>query len=185
MSGEVKTRLSGEGLLYSTHRNHQKLCLMDKDHWEVNDNQVTRKVTMRKKQQQKKSTKLYKQTLKDFRSWNNQRQVMKYLCLKKIKIKSTVYRNLKKWPSRFEKEPGGTSRPSRFEKEPGGTSRNENYKNINEKLNWWGLPSWSNGWESTFQCRGHGFDPWSGKRRPYMPLGQVDSFAATEPGHLT
>ena len=172
MSGEVKTRLSGEGLPYSTHRNHQKLCLMDTDHWEVNDNQVTRKVTMRKKQQQKKSATLYKQTLKDFRSWNNQRQVMKYLCLKKIKIKSTVYRNLKKWPSRFEKEPGGTS-------------RNGNYKNINEKLNWWGLPWWSNGWESTFQCRGHGFDPWSGERRSRMPLGQGDSFAATEPGHLT
>ena len=24
----------------------------------------------------------------------------------------------------------------------------------------WGLPWWSSGWESTFQCRGCGFDPW-------------------------
>ena len=26
-----------------------------------------------------------------------------------------------------------------------------------------GLPWWSGGWESTCQCRGHEFDPWSGK----------------------
>ena len=26
-----------------------------------------------------------------------------------------------------------------------------------------GPPWWSSGWESTCQCRGHGFDPWSGK----------------------
>ena len=25
------------------------------------------------------------------------------------------------------------------------------------------LPWWSSGWESTCQCRGHGFDPWPGK----------------------
>ena len=25
-----------------------------------------------------------------------------------------------------------------------------------------GLPWWSSGYEFTFQCRGHGFDPWSG-----------------------
>ena len=24
----------------------------------------------------------------------------------------------------------------------------------------WGLPWWYNDWESTFQCMGHGFDPW-------------------------
>ena len=28
---------------------------------------------------------------------------------------------------------------------------------------WWGLPWWINGKESDFQCRGHGFDPRSGK----------------------
>ena len=26
-----------------------------------------------------------------------------------------------------------------------------------------GLPWWRNGWESACQCRGHGFEPWSGK----------------------
>ena len=25
------------------------------------------------------------------------------------------------------------------------------------------LPWWCNGWESVWQCRTHGFDPWSGK----------------------
>ena len=27
----------------------------------------------------------------------------------------------------------------------------------------WGLPWWCRGWESACQCRGHGFEPWSGK----------------------
>ena len=26
-----------------------------------------------------------------------------------------------------------------------------------------GLPWWCSGWESACQCRGHGFEPWSGK----------------------
>ena len=26
-----------------------------------------------------------------------------------------------------------------------------------------GLPWWCSGWESGCQCRGHGFEPWSGK----------------------
>ena len=26
-----------------------------------------------------------------------------------------------------------------------------------------GLPWWRSGWESAYQCRGHGFEPWSGK----------------------
>ena len=26
-----------------------------------------------------------------------------------------------------------------------------------------GLPWWCSGWESPCQCRGHGFEPWSGK----------------------
>ena len=26
-----------------------------------------------------------------------------------------------------------------------------------------GLPRWRSGWESACQCRGHGFEPWSGK----------------------
>ena len=28
---------------------------------------------------------------------------------------------------------------------------------------WVGLPWWRSGWESACQCRGHGFEPWSGK----------------------
>ena len=27
----------------------------------------------------------------------------------------------------------------------------------------WGLPWWFSGKESAYQCRRHGFDPWSGK----------------------
>ena len=27
----------------------------------------------------------------------------------------------------------------------------------------WGLPCWCSGWESACQCRGHRFEPWSGK----------------------
>ena len=31
------------------------------------------------------------------------------------------------------------------------------------KKNEIGLPWWRSGWESACQCRGHGFEPWSGK----------------------
>ena len=30
-------------------------------------------------------------------------------------------------------------------------------------LKYTGLPWWHSGWESACQCRGHGFEPWSGK----------------------
>ena len=44
----------------------------------------------------------------------------------------------------------------------------------------WGLPSWSGGWESACQCRGHGFDPWS--RRIPPAAGQLGLCAtAIEP----
>ena len=33
-------------------------------------------------------------------------------------------------------------------------------KNKNHMI---GLPWWRSGWESACQCRGHGFEPWSGK----------------------
>ena len=33
----------------------------------------------------------------------------------------------------------------------------------NSRWNCRGLPWWHSGWESTCQCRGHGFEPWSGK----------------------
>ena len=31
------------------------------------------------------------------------------------------------------------------------------------KMGLQGLPWWRSGWESACQCRGHGFEPWSGK----------------------
>ena len=34
-------------------------------------------------------------------------------------------------------------------------------KSLKKKLK--GLPWWFSGWESACQCRGHGFDPWSGR----------------------
>ena len=39
-------------------------------------------------------------------------------------------------------------------------SGKNNYNNQNYI---WGLPWWCSGWESACQCRGHGFEPWSGK----------------------
>ena len=35
-------------------------------------------------------------------------------------------------------------------------------RKLNKKYPW-GLPWWRSGWESACQCRGHGFEPWSGK----------------------
>ena len=35
--------------------------------------------------------------------------------------------------------------------------------NIDFKDYYKGLPWWCSSWESTCQCRGHGFEPWSGK----------------------
>ena len=46
-----------------------------------------------------------------------------------------------------------------------------------------GLPWWRSGWESACQCRGHGFEPWSGK----MPHAteQLGPWAAiTDPARL-
>ena len=34
---------------------------------------------------------------------------------------------------------------------------------VSVKSTHWGLPRWRSGWESACQCRGHGFEPWSGK----------------------
>ena len=46
-----------------------------------------------------------------------------------------------------------------------------------------GLPWWRSGWESTCQCRGHGFKPWSGKI-PHA-VEQLSPWAtATEPARL-
>ena len=43
-----------------------------------------------------------------------------------------------------------------------------------------GLPWWRSGWESTCQCRGHGFEPWSG-RIPHAPEQLGPCATATEP----
>ena len=46
-----------------------------------------------------------------------------------------------------------------------------------------GLPCWHSGWESACQCRGHGFEPWSGKI-PHA-AEQLGPWATiTEPAHL-
>ena len=46
-----------------------------------------------------------------------------------------------------------------------------------------GLPWWSSGWESACQCRGPGFEPWSGKI-PHA-VEQLGPWATiTEPAHL-
>ena len=46
-----------------------------------------------------------------------------------------------------------------------------------------GLPWWRSGWESACQCRGHGFEPWSGKI-PHA-AGQLGPCATTtEPARL-
>ena len=46
-----------------------------------------------------------------------------------------------------------------------------------------GFPWWRSGWESACQCRGHGFEPWSGKI-PHA-TGQLGPWATvTEPARL-
>ena len=35
--------------------------------------------------------------------------------------------------------------------------------NLIHTRTWMGLPWWRSGWESACKCRGHGFEPWSGK----------------------
>ena len=47
----------------------------------------------------------------------------------------------------------------------------------------WGLPWWRSGWESACQCRGHGFEPWSGNiPHAAEQLGPWATIA--EPAHL-
>ena len=43
-----------------------------------------------------------------------------------------------------------------------------------------GLPSWCSGWESACRCRGHGFEPWSG-RIPHAAEQLGPCATATEP----
>ena len=46
-----------------------------------------------------------------------------------------------------------------------------------------GLPQWCSGWESARQCRGHGFEPWSGKI-PHAAEQLAPWATITEPAHL-
>ena len=46
-----------------------------------------------------------------------------------------------------------------------------------------GLPWWRSGWESACQCRGHGFEPWSGKI-PHAAEQQSPWATTTEPACL-
>ena len=46
-----------------------------------------------------------------------------------------------------------------------------------------GLPWWRSGWESACQCRGHGFEPWSG-RIPHAAEQLGPWATTTEPAHL-
>ena len=46
-----------------------------------------------------------------------------------------------------------------------------------------GLPWWRSGWESACQCRGHGFEPWSGKI-PHAVEQLSPCATITEPARL-
>ena len=54
--------------------------------------------------------------------------------------------------------------------------RSKHYESI-------GLPWWRSGWESACQCRGHGFEPWSGKI-PHAMEQQSLCATTTEPARL-
>ena len=41
--------------------------------------------------------------------------------------------------------------------------KNKLHSNTSFKNKKFGLPWWRSGWESACQCRGHGFEPWSGR----------------------
>ena len=51
------------------------------------------------------------------------------------------------------------------------------------KIQWWGFPWWHSGWESACQCRGHGFEPWSG-RIPHATEQLGPWATTTEPARL-
>ena len=46
-----------------------------------------------------------------------------------------------------------------------------------------GLPWWRSGWESACQCRGHGFEPWSGMI-PHAAEQLSPCTTTTEPARL-
>ena len=61
--------------------------------------------------------------------------------------------------------------------------RSNKMQTLNIKKITLGLPWWRSGWESACQCRGHGFEPWSGKIPHAME--QLGPWATTtEPARL-
>ena len=60
--------------------------------------------------------------------------------------------------------------------------KNQCHLEYHQKCDILGLPWWSSGKESAFQCRGHGFDPWSGKI-PHAVEQLSPSTTTTEPEH--
>ena len=60
---------------------------------------------------------------------------------------------------------------------------NLNGKYFLKKWMYIGLPSWHSGWESAYQCRRHGFGPWSG-RIPHAAEQMGPWATITEPARL-
>ena len=91
---------------------------------------------------------------------------------------------LKEWRGHIKRiqEPARRDfhRPSQgqFERQ----SSNTNDSSVN-KIRIHGLPWWRSGWESACQCRGHGFEPWSG-RIPHAAEQLSPWATATEPARL-
>ena len=72
--------------------------------------------------------------------------------------------------------------PSRSEYTHHGNTRRRGAENLFKEI-MVGLPWWCSGWESACRCRGHGFEPWSGKI-PHA-AEQLGPWATTaEPAHL-
>ena len=58
----------------------------------------------------------------------------------------------------------------------------EQWESPRQKVGW-GLRWWRSGWESACQCRGHGFEPWSG-RIPHAAEQLGPWATTTEPARL-
>ena len=63
------------------------------------------------------------------------------------------------------------------------TKQFESWLDIDSEISPWRFPWWRSGWESACQCRGHGFEPWSGKI-PYATEQLGPWATTTEPARL-
>ena len=96
-------------------------------------------------------------------------------------IKTSIQYNLKRNLLRYVTIDGGKNM-CRAEKRPYLTNSQILWKSKVFKAQV-GLPWWRSGWESACQCRGHGFEPWSGKiPRAAEQLGPWATI--TEPARL-